>query len=90
VERNLPGSRDRERLTKPRRWKTGQAEPACGAAVAWPSERAAKPFPPPLVRVARTLTSATGPRLMNPQRSTIGPLSEGLPTSFARLELFAA
>jgi hypothetical protein len=31
-----------------------------------------------------------GPRLKNPQRSTIGPLSEGLPTSFARLEFFAA
>jgi hypothetical protein len=30
--------------------------------------------------------SVPGPRLKNPQRSTIGPLSEGLPTSFARLE----
>jgi hypothetical protein len=35
--------------------------------------------------VWRSLT-AFGPRLKNPQRSTIGPLSEGLPTSFARLE----
>jgi hypothetical protein len=33
--------------------------------------------------------SGFGPRLKNPQRSTIGPLSEELPT-IARLEFFAA
>jgi hypothetical protein len=38
----------------------------------------------PILGLGRT--SDSGPRLKNPQRSTSGPLSEGLPTSFARFE----